>query len=272
MADGGTVARLAARMLERQHVTRAGVSRISVLMAVGAAVWFSRADTVGGLAGSAFLGAVLLCDAVRERMRDHQRDALTLWLALMLARLREFVVYLGLAAGAVAAQVPGAWGWAAGALVALALRDSLLAAASSPEEERNVTKLAPPSRRRAEGLLGGLAPREPRESDPALTARLFGGAAMGPGPVGSGSAPPAPARSGGSAGAEGPSPACEGPLPAARTPLGRAVSFSQPVRFAAIAVTATLWDARVAFCTLALGCTIAVIAHVFDPAGHGKRR
>ncbi|XKK41009.1 hypothetical protein HFP72_11785 [Nocardiopsis sp. ARC36] len=99
----GTLARSAARMLERRHVTRAGVTRIGVVGAVGAAVWFSRADTVGGLAGSAFLAAVLFCDAVRARMRADRGDALTLWLAAMLSQLRECVVYLGLAAGAVLA-------------------------------------------------------------------------------------------------------------------------------------------------------------------------
>ncbi|MFF1671821.1 hypothetical protein ACFVWN_19010, partial [Nocardiopsis flavescens] len=124
----GTVARSTARFLEHRHVTRAGMSRIAVMVSVGAAVWFTRPDTVGGLAGSALLVAVLFCDSVRDRMRAGRRDALTLWLVAMLSQLREYIVYLGLAVGAVLAGIAGAWGWAAGALVALALRDALLVA------------------------------------------------------------------------------------------------------------------------------------------------
>jgi hypothetical protein len=320
MADSGTVARLAARMLERRHVTRSGVTRIGVLGAVGAAVWFSRADAVGGLAGSAFLGAVLFCDAVRERMRADRRDALTLWLAAMLSQLREYAVYLGLAAGAVAAGTGGAWGWAAGALVALALRDSLLAAGSAPAVPgAGPGRRRPPSsaQRPAGGLLGGLAPRPPqgpRASDPDLTERLFGTAVVD-GTTG-GSRPvraPAGARANGTA-VNGPAvngvsangarvngavrhrtPLYEGPeegarpnaLPpdgtavrdradagtddrgadgAAPSPLRRIADFPQPVRFLAIAVTATLWDARVAFVTLVVGCVVAVTAQLADPA------
>ncbi|WP_047867986.1 hypothetical protein [Nocardiopsis sp. RV163] len=315
MARRGTVARLAARMLERRHVTRAGMARIGVLGAVGAAVWFSRADAVGGLAGSAFLGAVLFCDAVRERMRADRHDALTLWLAAMLSQLREYAVYLGLAAGAAAAGIGGAWGWAAGALVALALRDSLLAAGSAPAVSEPVPdRRRPPSSAQgpAGGLLGGLAPRPPqgpRASDPGLTARLFG-ATVVDGTTG-GSRPvraPAGARADAAAvnghavnavpangapvnGAVGrgtpshgspgegarpgasPNGACDRDRAdagtgdrAAPSPLRRIADFPQPARFLAIAVTATLWDARVAFVTLVVGCVVAATAQLADPA------
>ncbi|WP_444961171.1 hypothetical protein [Nocardiopsis sp. M1B1] len=325
MAHSGTVARLAARMLERRHVTRAGVARIGVLGAVGAAVWFSRADAVGGLAGSAFLGAVLFCDAVRERMRADRYDALTLWLAAMLSQLREYAVYLGLAAGAVAAGNGGAWGWAAGALVALALRDSLLAAGSAPADPGpGPGRRRPPSSAQgpAGGLLGGLAPRPPqgpRVSDPGLTARLFG-ATVVDGTTG-GSRPvraPAGARADATAvngHAVNAVPANGAPVNGARmngtplygspeegvrsagaspngtsdraradaatddrvadgarpdlpapSPLRRIADFPQPVRFLAIAVTATLWDARVAFVTLVVGCVVAATAQLADPA------
>ncbi|PDP86884.1 hypothetical protein CQJ94_14810 [Glycomyces fuscus] len=303
MAHSGTVARSAARMLERRHVTRAGVARIGVLGAVGAAVWFSRADTVGGLAGSAFLGAVLFCDAVRERMRAHRRDALTLWLVAMLAQLREYAVYLGLAAGAVAAGVDGAWGWAAGALVALALRESLLAAGSAPADPGRGPggKGSPSSAQRPPGgLLGGLAPRPPqgpRASDPELTARLFGttvvdGAAGGPRParapagastngtsvngvpVGGDTAVPGAPGARGRAGADGTAvaePAADGRAEdAAPSTLRRIAAFPQPVRFLAIAVTATLWDARVTFVTLVVGCVVAATARLADPVGNRR--
>ncbi|WP_150251921.1 hypothetical protein [Nocardiopsis deserti] len=305
MAHSGTVARLAARMLERRHVTRAGVARISVLGAVGAAVWFSRADTVGGLAGSAFLGAVLFCDAVRERMRADRRDALTLWLVAMLSQLREYAVYLGLAAGAVAAGIGGAWGWAAGALVALALRESFLASGSAPAVpgQGPGRRRPPPSAQRpAGGLLGGLAPRPPqgsRTSDPGLTARLFG-ATVVDGTTGGSRPPRAPAGAaangtavngpavngihvngavgrgvplcGSSEEETSPNGASAGDRAADRadrsapSPLRRIADFPQPVRFLAIAVTATLWDARVAFVTLVVGCVVAATAQLADPA------
>jgi hypothetical protein len=269
----GTLARSAARMLERRHVTRAGTARIGVVGAVGAAVWFSRADTVGGLAGSAFLAAVLFCDAVRARMRADRGDALTLWLAAMLSQLRECVVYLGLAAGAVLAGLGNAWGWAAGALVALALRDSLLAAHEAPvaaSPGRNVKPAPLSPQGRAGGLLGGFAPccptRPPRDSAPGLTSRLLGAAAPGPGRG---------PRANGVPGA--------GPAPVTRTgalrpdaaptaPARRLTAFSQPTRFLVIAVTATLWDARVAFVTLIVGCAIAVTGELVDPAARGVRR
>ncbi|MGW8530410.1 MULTISPECIES: hypothetical protein [Nocardiopsidaceae] len=319
----GTLARSAARMLERRHVTRAGVTRIGVVGAVGAAVWFSRADTVGGLAGSAFLAAVLFCDAVRARMRADRGDALTLWLAAMLSQLRECVVYLGLAAGAVLAGLGGAWGWAAGALVALALRDSLLAAHEAPvaaSPGRNVKPAPLSSQGRAGGLLGGFAPccptRPPRDSDPGLTSRLLGAAAPGPrspgprspgargrvpgaGPDGAAAAgvrldgvPPRPreaepagyrtagagprrapgAGEGAGRGAPDARTGALRPDPAPTAPARRLTAFSQPTRFLVIAVTATVWDARVAFVTLIVGCAIAVTGELVDPTARGVRR
>ncbi|OOC55409.1 MULTISPECIES: hypothetical protein [Nocardiopsis] len=270
MAEGGTVARLVARTLERGHLTRAGVTRISVLTAVGAAVWFSRADTVGGLAGSAFLGAVLFCDAVRDRMRAHRRDALTLWLTAMLSRLREYTVHLGLAFGAVAAGIDGAWGWAAGALVALALRDSLLTAGSAPAAPwpgQESKRPAPSAQRRTGGLLSDLAPRPPqgsRVSDPVLTSRLFGTTVVT-------ASEEARTRSAGNGGNRpGGSPGH--PAAATPAPVRRLLSFPQPARFLTVAVTATLWDARVTFVTLVVGCAVAVTARFADPADHGARR
>ncbi|MFD6951920.1 hypothetical protein A6A08_10670 [Nocardiopsis sp. TSRI0078] len=267
MVDGGTVTRLAARVLERGNLTRAAVTRISALAAVGAAVWFSRADTVGGLAGSAFLGAVLFCDAVRDRMRAHRRDALTLWLAAMLSRLREYAVHLGLALGAAAAGVGGAWGWAAGALIALALRDSFLAAGSAPAAPvpgPEPRRSAPSAQRRTGGLLGDLTPQPPqgsRVNDPVLTSRLFGTTVVtAPGATGTRSAGERESRTEGR---------LEDSAAATFAPVRRLLSFSQPARFLTVAVTATLWDARVAFVTLVIGCAVAVTARLVDPSDRG---
>ncbi|WP_150239306.1 hypothetical protein [Nocardiopsis quinghaiensis] len=270
MADGGTVARLAARWLEHGHLTRASMTRISLLAAVGAAVWFSRADAVGGLAGSAFLGAVLFCDAVRDRMRADQRDALTLWLAAMLSRLREYTVHLGLVFGAVAAGTGGVWGWAAGALVALALRDSLLTAGSAPAAPGpgpNPERSTPAAQRRTGGFLSDLTPQPPQESrvsDPVLTSRLFGTTVV----TASAGTVAHSAVEGENRSEGGP----ERPTAVTPEPVRRILSFPQPARFLAVAVTATLWDARVTFVTLVVGCVVAVTARLVDSTGHGACR
>ncbi|MBB6118858.1 hypothetical protein [Nocardiopsis algeriensis] len=140
MADTGA-ARSTARTLERRRATPEGAARLGVVVAAGAALCFTRTDPVGALAGSALLGAVLFCDVARARMRSHRRGVPAPWLVAMLSQLREYVVYLGLAVGGALAGVPGSWGWAAGALVALALRDSLL---SSRDREGALRVLAFP--------------------------------------------------------------------------------------------------------------------------------
>ncbi|MCY9785678.1 hypothetical protein KIK06_17470 [Nocardiopsis sp. EMB25] len=269
----GTVARSTARMLERRSVTRSGVTRISVLAALAAAVWFSQADTLGCLVGSAFLGAVLFCDAVRARIRADRRDALTMWVAAMLGQLREYVVYVGLTLGAVAEGVQGAWGWAAGALIALALRDAFLVARSAPAAPGHGLEAAlegegstPGSNGGTDGrggLTAGLVPpprREPRENDPRLTGRLLGDASAratatedpdhrtrSDGPEHHDTRPPRTAGA---------------PLPIA---IRRVMVFTQPTRFLVIAVAATAWDARVAFLTLIVGCALAVTGELVDP-------
>lgn len=256
-------ARTIARVLERRHVTRAGMTRISVLAALGAAVWFAQGGDDGPLIGAVFLALVLACDAVRSAMRANRRDSLTLWLVAMLGQLREYVVYAGLALGAVAAGINGAWAWAAGALIALALRDSLLVARKAPAAEpqgRDAAGGAVSAQRRSEGFLGGIgvpAPRPPGDSDPELTGRLLGaeGARDGRTRV-------AVRESRGAAsGASG----AVFPLPDLAR---RWLSFTQPVRFLAIAVTTFVWDPRVAFVTLVVGCTIAVTSEL---VGAGDR-
>ncbi|MGW5878469.1 hypothetical protein ACWFMI_18155 [Nocardiopsis terrae] len=238
----GTVARATARMLERRRVTRTGVTRISVLVAVAAAVWFGRTDLVGALAGSALLGLVLCCDAVRDRMRANRRDALTLWTVSVAAQLREYVVYVGLAFGAAVGGSAGAWGWAAGALIALALRDSLLVARSAPPAPAGAKPLVLPAQRRPEGVRVP-APR-------------------------AGAAEPAQARedSGTGRAAEPPSAL---PLPVLAR---RVLLFGQPTRFLVIAVAATVGDARLVFLSLIVGCAVAITGELVDPSSRGVRR
>lgn len=255
----GSVARVTARMLERRRVTRSGVTRISVLVAVAAAVWFSQADLVGAVAGAALLGLVLFCDAVRARMRAHRGDALTIWTASMAAQLREYAVYVGLAFGAAAAGFGSAWGWAAGALIALALRDALLVARSAPPASSRLKPLTLPSQRRSEGL------RVPG-------ARI-------PGPRG-------PGRQAHERRVPQPRAAAEAILETrvdthatsmsgdlSLTHLVRQVmAFGQPTRFLVIAVATVALDARIAFLSLVVGCAVAITGELVDPSSREARR
>ncbi|MET9708854.1 hypothetical protein ACFW3Z_02210 [Nocardiopsis alba] len=228
MAEG-TVARATARMIERRHVTRSGVTRVSLIASVAAAVWFSRADPTGAVIGSLFLALILACDAVRSRMRSDRRDALTLWTVSMASQLREYVVYVGLAFGAAAAGHASAWGWAAGALIALALRNALLVAFAAPPASSATPALFVPAQRRSEAVRPPGVPR--------------------PRPAGV----PEPSL----------------PLPLL---IRRVMAFGQPTRFLVIAVATTLWDARIAFVSLIVGCAVAITGELVDPSSRGEGR
>ncbi|WP_049569972.1 hypothetical protein [Nocardiopsis sp. SBT366] len=253
----GTLARVTARILERRHVTRSGVTRISLVAAVGAAVWFSRADPVGAVAGSALLGLILCLDAVRDRMRAHRRDALTLWTVSMVAQLREYVVYVGLAFGAAAAGFSSAWGWAAGALIALALRDALLVARSAPPAPSNPKPLALPSQRRPEGLRLP-EPRVPRPRKPS-------------GAAGEAATETATRARPVADGAEAVGPA--GPVAdLSLVGLARlAMAFDQPTRFLVIAVATVAFDARIAFLSLVVGCVVAITGELVGTSSRESR-
>ncbi|MBR8741724.1 hypothetical protein [Nocardiopsis sp. MG754419] len=254
-----SVARATARLLERRYVTRSGVTRIGGVLAVVAAVWFSRADLTGAVAGSVFLGSVLFCDAVRSRMRAHRRDALTLWVVSMAARLREYAVYVGLAFGAAAAGYASAWGWAAGALIALALRDALLVARAAPPARSEVRPLALPGQVRPGGLRGPGVPR-PREEAGAGGAEAARAAES--------------ARVAAAARAAGIVETHEfGNAPRSLPVLTRRImAFEQPTRFLVIAVATVAWDARIAFVSLIVGCAVAITGELVDPTSNGADR
>lgn len=261
----GVVTRPTARILTRWSVTRAGMTRISVLSAAVAAVWFTQADLRGALVGSFFLGAALFCDAVRARMRHDRRDSLTVWLAALLGRLREYVVYAGLAIGAVLAGAAGAWAWAAGALITLALRDSVVIAMSA----QPAGAADGPAPRRGGGFLEAVDPLRPADrapGDSVLTERLLGGRA----PSGARHREEDAVRIRTSPAPRDPAPRPRGRHHAPRRPpvlvsLRRLLSFPQETRFLVIAATITIWDARVTFFALIVGCVLAVTGELLDP-------
>ncbi|WP_017538565.1 hypothetical protein [Nocardiopsis halophila] len=228
-------------------MTSAVLTRIAPVPAALAAVWFSAGDARGALAGAALLAAVLLCEHLRTAAAAGSRDALQEWLAAVLGRLGEYAVYAGLAAGGAAAGDADAWTWAAGALIALALRDSV----AEGEARRAVPAPGPVPDPRAGSPLARLpgmpTAREP--GDAGLTEELLGPdrrSARPHDPHGPGR--PAPARRTGAAAA-------------ARA----AAAFPRPLRFAVIAAGALAADARVTFIALMVGCAIAVTAALVDP-------
>ncbi|WP_017625993.1 hypothetical protein [Nocardiopsis chromatogenes] len=226
-------------------MTSAVFTRIAPVAAVLAAVWFSAGDTRGALAGSALLGAVLAAGRARVWAAAGRRDALEEWLAVVLGRLGEYAVYAGLAVGGALSGEDEAWAWAAGALIALALRDSVLEA-----EGRRAAPVPPaagvPAPREGSPLarLPGMG-TAPERTDPGLADELLGPhRARGPRRPGRA----APAR-----------------RPAAVGVLREAAAFPRPLRFAVIAVGALAADARVTFIALMVGCAIAVTAALADP-------
>ncbi|WP_156184772.1 hypothetical protein [Allosalinactinospora lopnorensis] len=220
-----------------------------------------------------------------------------LWLETLLSRLREYVVYAGLAIGGVLTGVPDAWAWAAGALIAQTMRDSVAAAwtARSAPPHPTVDHQGVPARHQHSSPLDAMdpssSPNGRAPSDPSLTAELLGGPEEEE-PRGSGepehpirirTAPRstrAPAhweegryqvmREMGAVPDERAEPAHEGgAYPDTGRALGSLVSgrvprFPQAGRFAVIALTITIWDARVTFVALIIGCAIAVCGEFAD--------
>ncbi|MDA0565958.1 hypothetical protein LG943_16790 [Streptomonospora sp. S1-112] len=270
-----------ARRLREYQVGPTGMSQIGLLLAVAAAVWFTDSGVRGAVIGSLLLALVLCTDPLAERLRGDRPDRLDLWLSLMLFRLREYVVYAGLAVGGALAGVPDAWAWAAGALIAQALQDAVAAArgarAGEPEWAPGPDGGTPidavdPSR--------DVADRSP--SDPSLTDELLGAggradASAGPAPAaGTATATePAPGAAGtetaaGTRAGTGPD---TGPAPAARArrgipvvppPVRAVLAFPQIARFAVVALTITIWDARVTFVALIVGCALATAAELVE--------
>ncbi|MBV2367090.1 hypothetical protein ACFPZ0_14650 [Streptomonospora nanhaiensis] len=308
-----------ARRLREWQVGPTGMSQIGLLLAVAAAVWFTDSGVRGAVVGSLLLALVLCTDPVAERLRGDRPDRLELWLSLMLLRLREYVVYVGLAVGGALAGVPDAWAWAAGALIAQALQDSVAAArgarAGEPEwipgpdggtpldavdPSRDVADRSPSDPSLADELLG-----DPREPEPPAPADAPAGATAAGDPAATVPAPraaPAPeggadtADTEGTDGTEGPAGARLRTVPAGRPwpgwahalcrsaaadtgsaapagarpglrvppPVRAVLAFPQIARFAVVALTITIWDARVTFIALIAGCALAIAVELVE--------
>ncbi|MUL39721.1 hypothetical protein FZ103_00760 [Streptomonospora sp. PA3] len=289
------------------------MTQVGTVLAAAAAIWFTEAGLRGAVCGSLLLGAVLGSDLLARRLRGGRRDRLDVWLALVLGRLREYVVFAGLAIGGTAAGVADAWAWAAGALIALALRDSVAAArrADAGEPEWTPESGLP---RPIDAVDPSRHPDDASAGDASLTAELLGrppgGCDDGGAPDGDPGAPsdirtvpkgaPWPGWSEGRAeilgdgpagpedsvpaAAEGPADVADGgerpadragtdrPPSARASRLLRLAAFPQGARFAVVALTITIWDARVTFIALIVGCALAVTAELAGGPDHETAR
>ncbi|RNL82336.1 hypothetical protein [Halostreptopolyspora alba] len=300
------VSRSAARWAARASLSRAGLARIGLVLAVLAAVWFTEGGLRGALVGSLLLGAVLFTDTVAADLEGERGDALAGWLALLLSRLREYVVYAGLAIGGVVTGVPDAWTWAAGALVTLALYESVATARLASGARDTGAPSAPPVPRPHDSPIAAMDPSRPKggpePSDPALTAKLLGDAPQQPvgeteptGPIRIRTTPKSTVDAAKwqegrrralrglglteSTPEGGAYPAVRGParlwrpwapriprLPRVRVP------YSQAARFAVIALTITIWDTRVTFVALITGGLIALCGALAPPSARDTVR
>ncbi len=271
-----------ARRAARVPLSGADLARMGMVLALLAAVWFSGGGARDALVGSLLLAVVLFTDLVGAELDGTPTDALGAWLTLLLMRLREYVVYVGLAVGGVMTGVATAWEWAAGALVALAVYESVVTArtAHACDGDGASAKSAAPGADHSP--IAAMDPSRPEggptSSDPTLTAELFGGTPQPPPdeaaqhePIRIRTAPHSTVdgdqwqegrrralrRMGLGAPREG------GAYPAqrrrARVRLPRPPGhFPQPARFAVITLTITIWDVQVTFVALIIGCAVAL--------------
>ncbi|WP_328464611.1 DUF5941 domain-containing protein [Actinoplanes sp. NBC_00393] len=95
----------------RLGLTPTGVTGLSVLFAVGAALLFWQASRIAMIAGGVLLYLGFVLDCVDGQLARYTRrfDAFGGWLDTMADRAKEYAVYAGLAAGAERIGLPYAW-------------------------------------------------------------------------------------------------------------------------------------------------------------------
>ncbi|SDT72110.1 DUF5941 domain-containing protein [Actinoplanes derwentensis] len=110
---------LVTRTAARLRLTPTGVTGLSVLFAVGAALLFWQASRPAMILGGILLYLGFVLDCVDGQLARYTRnfDAFGGWLDTMADRAKEYAVYAGLAAGADRMGLPYAWPLAITAIV-----------------------------------------------------------------------------------------------------------------------------------------------------------
>jgi phosphatidylglycerophosphate synthase len=115
---------LVTRWCARLGLTPSGVTALSVLFAVAAALAFWQASRPAMIAGAVLLYLGFVLDCVDGQLARYTRrfGAFGGWLDTMADRAKEYAVYAGLAAGAERAGLPYAWPLAITAIVLQTVR------------------------------------------------------------------------------------------------------------------------------------------------------
>jgi phosphatidylglycerophosphate synthase len=115
---------LVTRWCARLRLTPSGVTAISVLFAVAAALAFWQASRPAMIAGAVLLYLGFVLDCVDGQLARYTRrfGAFGGWLDTMADRAKEYAVYAGLAAGAERMGLPYAWPLAITAIVLQTVR------------------------------------------------------------------------------------------------------------------------------------------------------
>ncbi len=115
---------LVTKLCARLRLTPSGVTALSVLFAVAAALLFWQASRSALVAGAVLLYLGFVLDCVDGQLARYTRSfgAFGGWLDTMADRAKEYAVYAGLAAGAERAGLPYAWPMAIAAIVLQTVR------------------------------------------------------------------------------------------------------------------------------------------------------
>ncbi|MEV4637810.1 DUF5941 domain-containing protein [Actinoplanes sp. NPDC049548] len=115
---------LVTKLCARAGLTPSGVTALSVLFAVAAALAFWEASRPAMIAGAVLLYLGFVLDCVDGQLARYTRrfGAFGGWLDTMADRAKEYAVYAGLAAGAERAGLPYAWPLAITAIVLQTVR------------------------------------------------------------------------------------------------------------------------------------------------------
>jgi phosphatidylglycerophosphate synthase len=115
---------LVTRWCARLGLTPTGVTAVSVLFAIGAALLFWQASRVALVSGAVLLYLGFVLDCVDGQLARYTRtfDPFGGWLDTMADRAKEYAVYAGLAAGAERVGLPYAWPMAIAAILLQTVR------------------------------------------------------------------------------------------------------------------------------------------------------
>ncbi|MBW3653225.1 MAG: CDP-alcohol phosphatidyltransferase family protein [Actinobacteria bacterium] len=240
-----------ARWAARRGWTPNGVTVLSLAIGVLAAVAFATGDRAGLVAGAVLLQLAFTADCVDGQLARYTRtfSKLGAWLDSIFDRAKEYIVYAGLAIGASRGFGDDVWMLAAGALTLQSVRHTFIFSFGTDRREAIGKVRQPPL-------------EQPRDADDGAL-RSSAAELFSPAPA---AAPPTAVAAAPGAGWSARDLATRGlagwrvvdRLPGLLW-VKRAAAFPIGERFAAISITAALFDPRVTFTVLLVWGTFAAL-------------